>query len=219
MTPNNRFEGFTITTKESLHLFRIVESSNRLAILKQHDVGRKNWLLNLCSLAWNTTGHRVIGTALSGKGINMFQSIDGIETYPVNKLHDMLVSRPISYLKEAAKQVFDNALERSQRPMDIPRMDEDTVLIVNHAERLTAQQMDFLWTNSLSNQSKLLLIEGPRKWSHERNTHFDDICQHLDSIHSKHSFPFYRSFALDFIQELHSPARTKHEHDIPGPEL
>ena len=216
---DKRFEGFTITRKEALHLFRIIESSNRLAILKQHDVGRKSWFLDLCSRTWNTSDHCVLGTSLSAKGTNVLQNIDRIQTYPFDKLHDMLISRPISHLKESAKQLFTNTLEGSQRPMDIPRMDEETVLIVDHAERLTSQQIDFLWTNSLSNQNKLLLMEGPRKWSDERSTHFDDICRYLDSMNSKHSLPFYESFALDFIQELQSPSRTKYEHHISGPEL
>jgi len=216
--PYHLYEKHTITKKEALHLFRIVESSSRLTTLKYHDVARRSWFLNLCRRAWETSGHRVLGTSLLDNGFRMLKKHSGIESYPFDKLESMLFPTPSSQFKESVKQLISQTVAHSPQEMEATRLDQNTVLICHQADQLNRFQIVSLFTAIRRGGGKLFLVEGNRKGM-ETDLLFDQILTHLNALDSKYSVRHYMSFAQKFIRDLQQPHGPKYEWNMPSLEL
>ena len=87
---SRQFTGRSITKKETIHLFRIVESSSQLTFLRYYDVSRRDWFLSRCCHTWGTSNHRVLGTSLSDKGASSLEKTNGVEFYPYSKSRSLI---------------------------------------------------------------------------------------------------------------------------------
>ena len=133
----------------------------------------------------------------------MLNNVSGIESDSFRKVETRLFPTPLSEFKDSAKRLLSKAITGYPGIERRFCYDSGTVLIVDQAERINSDQMFQLLFHICDNGGKLLLVEGSKNSQvHSRETYFDCIASHIDSLEHRFSLQYYSSFAKDFVVEL-----------------
>ena len=148
----------------------------------------------------------------------MLKNVCGIRSYPYNEVEKRVFSEPMSQFKDSAKRLLSQFLKGYPGKERTIRIDPDTVLIVDHAERMNSNQMFNILFHAAANGGKLLLVEGDeRTMMQARETYFHWISSHIDALDFKFSESHYRSFTRDILD---APSNShRHRPGSQEPEL
>lgn len=137
----------TLTGEQEGAVRHITRSTHRMALIEGDAGTGKTFMLDAARIAWEKSGHKVMGTALSGKAAEGLQDGAGIE------------SRTIASLLMRVNWEKD---EGYKYPNMKPILDADTVLVVDEAGMVDTRQMEELIRATSKAGAKLVLV-GDRK--------------------------------------------------------
>jgi len=200
----------TLDTEQAQAVRDILASPGRISVLRHKAVADTDQVLRACRRAWESAGLEVIAASLSNADATRLERETSIDTYSLKGL-EVRMSPTLGYrLRHHARQFMRAAQGRTTYALDPLKIDRNKVLVIDHAERISPDQMAFLTKYVAKQGGKLVLVEGDRKFKKGlAPTAFDDLRKDLKTLRSdpSHSIDNPITAELDRIVRRPSTAR------------
>jgi len=200
----------TLDTEQAQAVRDILASPGRISVLRHKAVADTDQVLRACRKAWESAGLEVIGASLSNADVERLERETSIETFSLKGL-EVRMSPTLGYrLRHHARQFRRAAQGRTTYALDPLKIDRNKVLVIDHAERISPDQMAFLTKYVAKQGGKLVLVEGDRHYKKGlAPTAFDDLRKDLKTLRSDPSHPIDNSITAELDRIVKRPSTAR----------
>lgn len=168
----------TLTDQDKAAVRQLTAGTSRISTLQTASVTDRHLTLAACRQACEKAGLRVIGTSLSNAGVNRLQEETGIESMTLRRLELKLQPTLAFQLRHHARQLLRAAQKKPTYALERLKITKDTVLVVDGAQRLMAEQLANLTRLVAKQGGRLILVEDQHPTTRQPTpTPFREICR------------------------------------------
>ncbi|MBP7052162.1 MAG: relaxase domain-containing protein [Phycisphaerae bacterium] len=168
----------TLADQDKTAIRRLTAGTSRISTLQTTSVTDRHLTLAACRQAYEKAGLHVIGTSLSTAAASRLQEETGIESMSLRRLELKLQPTLAFRLRHHTRQMVRAAQHKPTYALERLKITKDTVLVVDGAQRLTAEQLANLTRLVAKQGGRLILVEdkSPTAVRHA-STPFHEVCQ------------------------------------------
>lgn len=171
----------TLTDQDKAAVRQLTAATSRISTLQTTSVSDRHLTLAACRQAYEKAGLRLIGTSLSNAAATRLQEETGIESMSLRRLELKLRPTLAFQLRHHARQMLRAAQKKPTYALERLKITKDTVLVVDGAQRLTAEQLANLTRLVAKQGGRLILVEDQHPTAKRHGpTPFHEIRQRVE---------------------------------------